>query len=88
MAWGVRADRMFASDLIAFALRKLHDPAFRVTVEQALAGADIAVLEPEGKAEVAEPTLGELLSALELTVISIELGPAIRRDNVPARRAA
>jgi hypothetical protein len=88
MAWGVRADRTFASDLIAFALRKLHDAAFRVTLEHALAGADLAVLDQPGASDGSEPTLGELLGALELSVIGIEIGPAARVGTVSTRRAA
>lgn len=88
LAWGVRADRTVGSDLISFALRKLHEPSFRVTLQEALAGAHETTLNGELESPLNEPTLGELLAGLELKLVGIELGPVIRRDAVPTRRAA
>ncbi len=68
---GLEAERTFSSDLTAFSLRKMHDPGFRVTQEHALAGAEAPCRAGRG------PTLGEVLAALELDLLSIELGSEV-----------
>lgn len=74
---GVEMDRMFASDLIGFALRKLHDGAFRVTDEHTLGGAQ-PPSSRDGEAERPdrrELTFGEVLEVLDLRITGIEVGP-------------
>jgi hypothetical protein len=81
---GVETERMFASDLTAVALRKLHDRSFRVTDEHALGGAQL----PENRPAM---TLGEVLDALDLEIVGIELGPLApaitESERQPARAA-
>lgn len=96
---GVEVERVFASDLTGFALRKLHDPKFRITEEHALAGAqhpDAWQNELRELAELSERggrpamTLGEVLKALDLEITRIELGPlapAVAPDSISARAA-
>lgn len=96
---GVEMERLFASDLTAFALRKLHDRSFRVTEEHALAGAqhpdakhpDGWSDELGGRERRRAMTLGELLQALDLAIVGIELGPlgpAVGQpESEPARAA-
>jgi hypothetical protein len=77
---GVEAQRMFPADLVAFALRKLHEPAFRVTHAHALAGAS------EEREVRHHWSLGEVLHALELEVVDISLDTD--KVSLPARVAA
>lgn len=64
---GVAAERVFPADLVAFALRKLHEPSFRVTLAQTLQGAF-------GEAGVVPRlSLGEVLQRLELELVDISL---------------
>jgi hypothetical protein len=76
---GVETERMFASDLTAVALRKLHDKSFRVTDEHALGGA-----QPDEDRRAM--TVGEVLDALDLELVGIELGPFA--PAVPERQPA
>jgi len=93
---GVEAERLFASDLTAFALRKLHDRSFRVTEEHALAGAQHPdAKHPDGWSDELDGregrralTLGELLEALDLEIMGIELGPLAPAVGQPESRPA
>jgi len=78
---GVETERMFASDLTAVALRKLHDRSFRVTDEHALGGTQL----PESRPAM---TLGEVLDALDLVIVGIELGPLAPSVSEPERQPA
>lgn len=78
---GVETERMFASDLTAVALRKLHDRSFRVTDEHALGGA-----QPHEDRRAM--TLGEVLDALDLELVGIELGPLAPANDQPERQPA
>jgi hypothetical protein len=90
---GVEAERVFAADLTGFALRKLHDPKFRVTEEHALGGAqhpDAWQDELDERGGRPAMTLGEVLKVLDLEITGIELGPlapAVAPDSIPARAA-
>lgn len=90
---GVEAERVFAADLTGFALRKLHDPKFRITEEHALAGAqhpDTWQDEVDEHGSRPAMALGELLELLDLEITGIELGPltpAVAPDSIPARAA-
>jgi len=80
---GVEEERTFASDLVGFALRKLHDRSFRVTEEHVLGGAF-------ARGERPARTLGEVLAVLDLEIVGIELGPIDERksdESTPARAA-
>lgn len=91
---GVEMDRLFASDLTAFALGKMRDRGFRVTEEHALAGAR----NPQAWGDDSDEhdsrralSVGELLDALDLEITRIELGPLApsisEPESVPARAA-
>jgi hypothetical protein len=67
LAMGAEVERTFGSDLTAFALRKQHDPSFRVTLDHALAGAYVTL---EAGSSL---SFGELLQRLELSIVGIEL---------------
>jgi hypothetical protein len=93
---GVETERVFASDLTGFALRKLHDPKFRITEEHALGGAqhpgawqsELGELDERGGRPAM--TVGEVLAVLDLEITGIELGPlapAVAPDSIPARAA-
>jgi hypothetical protein len=80
---GLEAERVFSADLTAFSLRKLHDPGFRVTEAHALAGIEPPVRTGRG------PSLGEVLAALELELIGIEVGAEVdEREGLRAAPAA
>ena len=89
---GVEMDRVFASDLTAFALGKMRDRSFRVTDEHALAGAQPPdARDGDGDTDRRALTVGQFLAALDLEITGIELGPLAppvsQPESVPARAA-
>jgi hypothetical protein len=91
---GVEAERVFASDLTAIALRKLHDRSFRVTEEHALGGAQHPEAGPSDGEDLHRRramTIGQVLAELDLEITGIELGPVApavgEPQTVPARAA-